>query len=156
MKNTLKEARKHLLASGRQGAVCPCCSQFVKLYKRKFNTVMARGLISLYHLSDGKTHFHHVSAIMTKISPTGSNDFHKLRYYDFIREQVNSDPKKKTFGYWRITQKGIDFVMNKSTVKEYMLIYNTKLKGMEGEEIDIKKALGNKFNYSQLMYGTTT
>ena len=156
MKDTLKEARKHLLISGRKGAICPCCNQFVKLYKRKFSSVMARGLINLYHLSHGNVKFHHVSDIMTRISPTGSNDFSKLRYHDFIREEPSSDPGKKTSGYWRITESGIKFLKKQMEVREYMLIYNTKIKGFEGNMIDIEKALGNKFNYNELMNNGST
>lgn len=151
MTDTLKLAKQHLLVAGRKGTSCPCCGQFVKLYKRKLSTVMARGLISLHHLCKGNTDYHHVSKIMTKISPTGSNDFSKLRYHGFIEEELNTNSAKKTSGNWRITPAGVAFVHKQLLAREYMLIYNTKLKGFEGDPINIEQALGNKFNYQELL-----
>jgi len=149
--NTIVDAKMYLLHNGRKGVSCPCCGQFVKLYKRKFSTVMARGLISLHHLCKNNNDYHHVSTIMSKISPTGSNDFSKLRYYGFIEEELNTNTSKKTSGNWRITDAGVKFVHKQLLAREYMLIYNTKLKGLEGNSINIEDALGNKFNYQQLM-----
>ena len=132
------------------GVDCPCCKQYVRLYKRKFNTVMARGLIKLYNLGDG---FHHVSTIMSKISPSGSNDFSKLRYYGFIAEQENEDSAKRTSGMWKITEAGKDFALGNTSDRKYLFLYNKeeyRQPKLEGTT-DIYEALGEKFDYSELM-----
>ncbi len=149
--DTLKAAKQHLRNNWNSGTDCPCCGQIVKLYKRKFNTIMARGLISLYHLCRGNQNYHHVSDIMTKISPTGSSDFSKLRYYGLIEEESNDDTAKKTSGNWKITSLGIKFVHQRIIVPEYLHIYNTKVRKFDGNTIGIRDALGMKFNYTELM-----
>ncbi len=149
--DTLKAAKQHLRNNWNSGTDCPCCGQIVKLYRRKFNTIMARGLISLYHLCRGNQNYHHVSDIMTKISPTGSSDFSKLRYYKLIEEEKNEDPAKKTSGNWKITEMGIKFVHKQVAAPMYLLIYNTKLQGIDGDLIQIDEALGKKFHYQELM-----
>tara|TARA_R110000772_G_scaffold74129_2_gene161590 strand:+ start:549 stop:1004 length:456 start_codon:yes stop_codon:yes gene_type:complete len=145
---TLKEAKEHLRSNFEKGCKCPACGQFVKLYKRKFNTVMARSLISLYQLGGG---FHHVKEIIKGISDTGTNDFSKLKYYGFIAEEINVETQKRTSGNWKITQTGIDFVLRNITVHSYVLLYNGKMQGFSGEQINIETALGNRFNYAELM-----
>ena len=44
---TIKEAKEHLRNNFEEGIDCPCCGQFVKLYKRKLNSGMAATLIRI-------------------------------------------------------------------------------------------------------------
>ena len=99
-------------------------------------------------MSDG---FHHVSEIMKDISSTGSNDFSKLRYWKMIEQQPNTDTKKKTSGFWKVTEFGKLFVNMKVTVPKYALIYNKKKFGFSDEQVSIIQALGKEFNYQELM-----
>ena len=147
--NTIIEAKRHLRENFNTGTDCPCCGQFVKLYKRKLAATPSRMLIRLYSLLDG---WNHVSEIVKGISSTGSNDFSKLAYWKLIEEKgnLNNDGKKNS-GYWKITKKGRDFVENKIRIPSYVLIYNTKCYGFSDDETTIIGALGEKFSYNELM-----
>jgi len=141
----VSEARKDLLNQLDVGVECPCCGQFAKEYKRKLNSAMALYLIRLYKLTEG---YHHISEI------DGANrggDFAKMKYYGFIEEEINEDTSKRTSGVWKITPEGRAFALNESTVTSHFRVYNGELLGFTGEQINIIEALGQHFNYEELM-----
>lgn len=143
---TLEDAKKETFDKAEQGITCPCCEQYVKIYTRKLNTAMALYLIRLYNLGEGS---HHVSTI--KGESTGSGDFSKLKYYEFIEEETNEDTSKRTSGMWKITSQGKKFALNQLKVYSHFKLYNGELLGFLGDMINIKEALGEKFNYIELM-----
>ncbi len=150
---SLKEARLFLKENWEEGAKCPCCSQLVKLYYRNLNSGMALGLITLYKIAP-EGNFIHVPTEFTKRKINNSNtELSKLSYWGLIEEmpqQENSE--SKTSGHWKITPNGISFVLGKIKLPKYVKVYNGKVLGFgEGETITITEALGNKFNYAELM-----
>ena len=146
--NTLSEVKKYLRESFNDGCNCPACDQYVKLYKRKLYSTQARALIMLYFLNK-KTEWVHVRQIMEKINISG--DFAKLVYWELIIEKEKGKEDKKTSGLWKLTQKGKNFILNKSSVPKYVFIYNSKLQGFSNEQTTIKDALGDRFSYRELM-----
>lgn len=148
MKITIEEGKSFLRLHAGKGVDCPCCGQYVRIYRRKFNTVMARTLIRLYSLGEG---YHHVSDIVKGISNTGTNDFSKLQYWGLITEMPKQNDKARTSGHWTITPPGMDFVTGKLSLPGYAVVYNKKCIRIEGDKIDISGALGRKFNYQELM-----
>jgi len=147
---TIKEAKQHLRTNYVKGTTCPCCMQHVKLYKRKLNSVMARCLIKLHRMGPG---YHHVSDIVKGISDTGTNDFSKLRYWNLISEQANTDKNKKNSGMWCITFSGQQFATYQTNAAEHCLIYNGEKQGFTESTTSIIQALGAKFDYQELMKG---
>ena len=150
MIETIAEGKQLLRAQWEKGVSCPCCGQFVKLYKRKLNSNQARDLIRLYRKSGGNTEvFVHVS----QFSMDRGGDFAKLAYWGLTTDAPNDDKNKRTSGMWRITEAGIDFVNGKSTVPKYTFTYNSKSVSQSQARIDIYKAIGTRFSYSELMRG---
>jgi len=148
---TLEQAKQELRQSLKDGAICPCCNRLVKMYKRKPSSTAAMGLIALYRLTTtGKGAWFHISAIQGK---SGGGDFAKLRYFGLIEEAENTDGLKRTSGYWRITPKGRQFVKGWAKVPCYVQVYNGRVYGESEETITIFQALGNRFNYDELMGG---
>lgn len=145
---TLEEAKEFLRENWENGVPCPCCKQFVKLYKRKLNSSMARTLINLYRASDGLQSWHHHTDFRTE-----SNDYPYLKIWELIEEKEHDpeDTTKKNSGYWRLTSKGIDFVQDEGTVKSHIRTYNSKFYGFAGKQVNIRECLGKKFNYEELM-----
>ena len=146
---TILEGRAHLSANFEKGTICPCCSQFVKVYKYKLYANSIKALIELSHLGPG---FHHISkyAEATKHRPRAAH-FADLRHWGFIRKSMEPVDGKKSSGFWEITLEGHKFIYGKTTAKERVRIFNNNLFGFEGEEISVLQALGNKFNYDELM-----
>jgi hypothetical protein len=147
---TIQEGKTHLRENFEKGTECPCCGQFVKLYKRKFGSVMARTLIRLYNMP---TTYNHVKDIVKGISDTGTNDFSKMKYWGLIEEMPNDDSGKKNSGYWMITEKGEKFALGQISIPSHAFVYNSMLQGFSNTQTNIIQALGKKFDYAELMRG---
>ena len=136
-----------------KGCICPCCDQFVKVYKRKLNSNMSWLLLRLYKLSmqnKDQTYFHYSKFTID----IGVADFGKLRHWELIQLQDNEETDKKTSGYWMITQKGLDFIHNKIRVPKHAYIFNGKLLQFSEETTNIIESAKNKFSYEELMNET--
>ena len=154
--NTLEGIKNKVFDQMDKGTICPCCGQFVKLYKRKLNSGMAITLIRVYK-GNGRE-WTNIKDFLRKEKHTNSHDWTLLRYWGIIEEEMKEpdNEMKKTNGVWRITKKGEEFIFNKIKVLSHIKIYNGKQRGSEGALIGIKEALGNRFNYTELMYGQTS
>jgi len=126
----------------------------VKLYKWNLLAVMAVSLVKIYKLDyeyPGK--WVHVIKEVKTVDGT----YAKLRHWGLL-EPKGDDPEgdTKASGYWRITQKGRDFVRGLITVPKNIFIFDNKLIRVSGEEVSIKEALGKKFSYAEMMDGYQT
>lgn len=135
-----------------EGTTCPCCDQFAKRYRRPLNSGAARWLISLVLLCEGHA-WAHTSDVIKGLTGvlSGTDATTLLPHWDLIEAKPNDDSKKRTSGFWRPTDKGVDFVLGRITVQKTVVRYNNVREGFEGDEITIQDALGDKFNYSELM-----
>mgnify|MGYP000306415011 CR=1 FL=1 len=149
----LEEAKQHLRENWIEGTECPCCGQFVKKYKTNLNSSMVYALILIAKAPDGWLHVEdHFVDIGCKLKGVHG----KLKHWGLIRQKPNDDqPEKNKTGYWRITQKGRDFVNNIVTVPQYVWLFNNKQYGFSENHVTIQQALGKKFNYEELMNGVT-
>jgi len=132
------------------GYTCQCCGQFVKQYKRHFNSNMGLAMLMLYkHRDKG---FVHLENLMSENGYKRCGDASYLRHYSLIQplKEKRQDGSQRN-GYYKITGLGIMFCELKTTVKEKFIIFNNKLEGFEGKDITILDALGEKFNYDTLM-----
>jgi hypothetical protein len=132
---TIDDARKILKDGYIDGVKCPCCEQWVKLYKRKITSSAAATLIDLYHQDNDA----HISRLEHH---DGGGDFAKLVFWGLIKDKR---------GLWRITNLGIDFVRRKATVQKFAMVLNGAVLGFEGPQVDIIHCLGSKFDYNELI-----
>ena len=139
---TLDEAKQWMRDQSATGARCPCCNQFVKVYRRKLNSSMARALIILYRHGEDWVQFDHlVRESTTKLS----HDYIGLHYWGLTERHPEKD------GYWRITEAGIFFARKRLRVESHAVIYDANLVRLDGDKINITDALGEKFDYNELM-----
>jgi len=126
---------------------CPCCGDFMKIYKRKLNSTVARALIRLYYLGGDEKY---VSFNEFQIGKGGG--FAMAKHFGLL-VQKEKDPKidKRASGYWKLSDKGIAFVRGETNIKKYVFIFRDKSQGYSNEEIDINGCLGEKFSYRELM-----
>lgn len=152
---TLEEAKQLLRDNWEKGIECPCCTQFVKAYKNPLFAASAFALIRLYQYQNNHPdeEWMHVKDFAEASSNTPrAGHFAELRFWGLIEEKPNEDdPTKRTIGFWRITPRGRDFVEQKIRVFSHGRMFNGKNYGFTGEHITISEALGNKFNYEELM-----
>lgn len=133
-----------------KGAFCPCCGKFGKLYKRRFNSGLARSLIWLVRTHAENPGWVNVPATAPRYV-TGSREFGKLEHWGVARSADNTDKSKRCSGLWMPTQDGIDFVHGKCVVPKHMWEYDNTVEFWSEETSDIREALGAKFNYEELM-----
>jgi hypothetical protein len=146
---SLDAARELLRALVDEGHRCPCCTQFAKVYKRKINSTMARDLIALYRQA-GRD-WAYLPDVRKRSGSRSNREESKLRYWSLIQEEPAVRPDGGRSGWWRVTQFGEAFVLGRLTVPKYARIYDDRLLGHLGEEVSIMDALGDRFDYRELM-----
>jgi hypothetical protein len=135
---SLQAARREVFREIRTGAECPCCDQFVRLYKRKLNSNMVRFVRSLY-VAAGAEYLHHTAAKYT------SRDYPAAAMWGLIETDVENA------GYWRVTPRGRLFLLEGMEVPSHAYVYNKELMGWPTTMVNAEKALGEHFKLSELM-----
>jgi hypothetical protein len=145
-------AQAHLQERLEDGINCPCCGQFAKRYRRKLNSGIAAWLlvlVRLYRETAGWAHTRDViqCGIFRLSSAHGSGQAQSLLPHWGL---IEAHPGKNT-GLWRPTELGLDFAFGTAQVQCRVIIYNNACEGLEGDRISIHDALGDKFDYAELM-----
>lgn len=130
---------------------CPCCGRYAQMYKRTIHHSVARKLIELYKMG-GEYSFVH-SSVFVRPGETSIGDFAKAKYWGLMIAAENTDDKKKTSGMWKLTDKGVGFVMDLIRVPRYALVFDDRVFGFtEDDKVSIRDCLASGgFDYSQLM-----
>jgi len=155
---TILEAKEFLRQHWKKGVQCPCCTQRVQLYSRKLNSGMAWTLIQIY-FETGRCKADSamdsllwipVKEFLRANKLHNGHDWTLLQHWGLLEER-KTDSGLPNSGRWRITENGIKFVRNQLTVPKHLSFYNSKVWGKSDEMINIKQALGQKFDYNQLL-----
>jgi hypothetical protein len=72
------------------------------------------------------------------------------RHWGLIEARGDTGDQKSS-GYWKLTEKGRDFVRGDIEVSKHAYIFNDKVFALDPETEDIWEALDNKFDYKELM-----
>lgn len=145
----MSEEQKELLDPDK-GYNCPCCGQFCKRYRRKLNANMAVVMIALYRKK--KFGFIKVEEFMRLQGYQRSGDFPYLVHWGMLEKmQGKREDGSSKNGFYKLTDKGREFVMHRITVPQILVILNGKIEGLEGKLVSIEDALGKKFNYREIM-----
>jgi hypothetical protein len=149
---SLRQAWQNGIQS-KDGANCPCCDRYGKVYKRNINKSIATTLKWFYiqsKVGDVNAWFD-----IRKDAPRESlesNEYAKLLYWQLIEKMpVDTSSKKKSSGTYRITRKGIDFVEGSITISKNVFIYNNEVLGVSEEMTDFVSCLEEYFDYQELM-----
>jgi len=149
---SLEEAAARVQASLVDGTICPCCGQICKLYPRKLNSTMARGLIWMVREFERTGRWICVPEKAPRFV-LKTKEYGTLAHWGLVEPRPNDDPSKKRSGYWRPTQKGIDFVYRRRMVPSHVFLYNNRVRKVSTTHIYIDEALASHFDYSELMRG---
>lgn len=151
---SLDTARKYVESRLEDGVICPCCNRFTKVYKRRMNATMVRSLIWLVKASDEWREWVDVPNAAPKWI-LRSNQLPTLRWWGLVerltKEAAKANNMTKHSGFWRPTQKGIDFANSNTLVPEFVLTLNGEPQNFVGPEVTVAECLGTKFNYAEIM-----
>ena len=136
------------------GYRCSCCGLYVRAYRRKLNSNMARGLIAcVRHTAPGEWKF-----MMPLLKPfNGWADFGKLRFWGLVEHAApDPDADHPRSGLWMATLEGRQFAHGLIHVRRYVTIFNNQRVADEDPEdatrfTTIQRALGDRFSYTELM-----
>lgn len=135
-----------------EGTVCPCCDGIAKVYPRKFNKTLARILMVLARWDvENSGQFHHVKNEWQWANWSFNAEYARMVDLGLIEEPAEgrADGNPNT-GFHRITHKGVRFVKGEITIPERVFCYKGKVIDESPEQINIYKAIGYEFKYSDL------
>ncbi|ALA06583.1 hypothetical protein SEA_NICHOLAS_65 [Mycobacterium phage Nicholas] len=152
MSITLDEARDDLHDKMGEGAECPCCGQFAKVYRVKFPATAVKLMAEMLKQHRAGVQWVHAPTA----GPPGGNPV-KARHWGLIEpmpDAVREDGSKRV-GLWRLTTKGYGFIRNMVAVPKYALLFNNDCLALDDSEgnVTAAEAAGHKFNYRELMAG---
>lgn len=162
---TLAEAKRWVEKNLRPGASCPCCGQFAKVYKRTITSSMAYMLILIdrHFRTTGDKGWLHVPEYLSELKLGGGGkgtgvrggDWAKLVHFGLLRAKRGtrrSDGSSRV-GLYRMTPLGERFVRGKRTrAPKHVFLYDSKCFALPStERVTLKEALGERFNYAELM-----
>lgn len=132
------------------GAICPCCARFDKVYGRLIHLSIIKNLVSLYrHAHRCRQPWHHYAEWMSK--GAYNPDVAILRHIGVInRAPIDWHPSKKSSGMYALTQRGREFVEGNARLPERLHLYHDELLYVSGDEKTISE-LWPEFNYHELM-----
>lgn len=135
----------------REVAVCPCCRRKAKVYKRALNSGMIRVLLKIARACSGRDWVH-----VHDIFQGGGQkhrDWPLLKHWNLVEPQTLRTGEKNSRGYWKLTDKGRDFLQGKIRVPSHVFVYNNTPVGFESKDVTAQEALGEPFNYFQVLNG---
>jgi hypothetical protein len=147
-RDTLAEARAALRLRLDKGTVCPCCDQHAKRYRRKVNHGMVKSLIEIYrHGKFSNLEWVYIPALRLRSSEEG-----KLAYWGLLEESNAVREDGGHAGWWRVTSRGENFIVNRLRIPKYAIIYNQVCLGLDDTKmVTIKDCVGVKFDLNELM-----
>ena len=141
-----KNPKEWLRARIYDGATCPCCGQFAKVYRRSITSTQARILIAMLRRNGTDWQY---TAGRDNLDPSGQISY--LKFWGLVEEQDSVRTDGGRPGWWRVTEAGADFANGFITVPKYAYVYNRKVRRIDGPQVGIRQTLGNRFNYDELM-----
>jgi hypothetical protein len=129
---------------------CPCCERPAKIYKRPLNSGMARALIWL--LLEWREHMDWINIQEGPAWLLRSKQLPTLRYWGLV-EPMPREPFKNSKGMWRPTLDGIAFAQNESCISKYVYVLFDQPVDFSDELVGIQDALGETFDYEELIHG---
>lgn len=145
---TLAEARARLVELIAEGVRCPVCDQHAQSYRWSLYASAVRLLVRLWW-AGGTTEF--IESKTVKM-PGQGGDVSRLRHWGLV-EQAPQRPDGGKSGWWRVTQLGEDFVLDKERLPKYVYVFDGECLATNGQLVGIKDALGKNFNYVEMLAG---
>ncbi len=137
-------------ADCKSGTTCRACGQYVRTWRWKFHSTLAVGLIRMVKRHNQGEEWVHVPSIEGR-----THCLSRAALWGLVEKHpVNVDKTKRASGLWKATEKGMEFVYARVSIPSHVFVSDDTLLGYdESCLIDIRTALGKKFDYLELMNG---
>ena len=142
---TLDEVRAWLWVRIEDGVRCPCCNQFAKIYYRHITGRVVRALVNLYNRRGNWQR-------LPPLDPS-RGEAARMSYWNLIEERPVVREDGGRAGWWRITEKGVEWLNERIFIQEYARVYDSELLALMGSPYWVRDAVKNKFDLRKLMEG---
>lgn len=136
--------------TGKTGLKCPFCGSLVSLYKRTINAEMAKTFLQLVRAYNKYPRYYSMRELKPADNKAAS-DIIYLLHWGLLDKTDSSNSAMAPAGTYRPTEKGLRFAHNLIRVPSHVHLLHNEVVGWSDKTIDIKTALGTKFNYEDLM-----
>lgn len=149
---SLADARDALRDRVDKGESCPCCTQLVRVYRRPLTSVAARALIALYR-DHGRSFGYLPDVARTHLSDSAhqGGTLSLAHCWGLIEEERAALGDNGRAGWWRVTELGEQFILERASVPSHARIFNGRVLSLVGDPIGIRSALGKHFNRTELL-----
>ncbi len=136
-------------------AVCPCCQRRARINKLRIHSTLALMLARLYyaakHSASGlPTEWIHIEQFRPSKHGSG-RDFSITKHWGLAEAKpAGADDDKPSSGLWRLTPRGVAFVLNQIGVPRFAMVMDDALVGVSGENVTMEEAVKRKFSYAEL------
>lgn len=156
---TIEEIRAYMRERWGEGVECPCCSQNVKLWKRRVNRGMAEVLVALARetvrrrISPDHRPYINVERDLIRGNEElqGARDWATLRFWNLI-EPLGDGGSRKATGEWRITVGGLWIVSHpdRALLPDWIEVFNNRARGQSEEKRSLLDALQRPFSWQEV------
>jgi hypothetical protein len=155
---TLAEASAWVRANATKpgGVRCPCCHLPAKVYHRPIDHEMVRTLAAIFRVG-GTDQFVHQGRdledrVRLRYPKLDSHEVSQLGWWGLVEEKPGSTRRDGgRGGFWRCTQKGINWLDQIIDVPKWAYTYGGKLLEIDGPPVFASEALGKAFDLDELM-----
>lgn len=127
-----------------EGAFCPCCGGWGKVYKRVLSQHLALCLRWIAVHGEGDDSWVDVQNRAPRWM-LKSKTYPLLEHWGLIESQA------KRSGVWRATPKGQDFIGGSVAMPSAVHIYGNEVWGFEAEEVSFRGCFGKHFDFDEMM-----
>lgn len=153
---SLREAKRDLRADLDAGTHCPCCSKWVKRYRRRLNGAVVRSLAWLVLASEDPSIADPDGWIdVPRFGPRWmlrGNPHPKLRLWRFAeRKAVDDQSSVRCSGVWRPTDLGRRFARGEVDAPDSVFEYLSEVDSVSPERVRFAEVMDVEFDYRALM-----
>ncbi len=149
--NNLHKLRQDWLSTIKNdGGYCPCCDRWGKISPFTLTETHALSLKWFADAPCDDDGWILVPPIAPNWMLRGKN-YSMMAKWNLIEHGGNSDTSKRSDGYWRITAKGLDFILGKIRVPKTAYIYANTVQAWSDELIAFADCFGKHFDYEYVM-----
>jgi hypothetical protein len=132
------------------GGNCPCCGKWGKISPQGMNETRALALLWLSRAPSDADGWVDVPRIGPRWLLRGKTHT-TLQHWAFVEPGSHQDTSKKADGFWRITERGRQFIDGHITVPKKAYIYNNAVEGWSDECVSFRDCFGRHFDYQEVM-----
>jgi hypothetical protein len=133
-----------------EGACCPVCNRWGKIYGRSINKTMAYSLVWLASTKSDEDGWVDVPN-SGNLRILRSNQLPTLRWWNLVERKEGGENKTKHSGFWRTTLMGKDFVHGRIQVPEKVFTYDAEVIAVSDKQTYIWQCFKKQFDYQEVM-----